>query len=179
MWFDLFVCDVGCFFVDLFSLENGVGVGLFVFIIVIVIIVVVLVVVFFIWGCLCCLWVVCCGCFDLFGVSDDCIVVQLWFDVECSVREGDWDVVIVFCYWVLVCGLLECDLIDLVFGVIVQVIVCEVSVVFVDELDVLCCVVVVFDDVCYFGYCVMVVSYGEFVVIDEWFCICCIEVVVV
>jgi len=166
-WFDLVARDIGRFFEDLFSADNGANIGPSALIIVSVIIAGALIAALIIWGRPRSSRAVRRARADLLGASDDRTAAQLRSDAERSARAGDWNSATIFRYRAIARSLLERDLIDPAPGATAQAIARDASTVFADEADAMRRAAVSFDDVRYLGHAATPESYRELTATDE------------
>lgn len=166
-WFDLVSRDVGRFFSDLFSSENGANVGPSALIIVSVVIVAALVAALIIWGKPRSSRAVRRARTDLLGANDDRTAAQLRADAERSARDGDWDTATILRYRAIARSLWERDLIDPAPGATAQSIAREASGVFAEEADALRRAAGAFDDVRYLEHAASRESYRDLAETDD------------
>lgn len=166
-WFDLLARDIGRFFADLFSSENGVNVGPSALVVVSLLIVAALVTALIIWGRPRRSRAVRRPHGELLGADDDRTAAQLRADAERSAKAGDWDEATILRFRALARGLLERDLIDPSPGATAQAIAREVSSVVAAEGAAVRSAATAFDDVRYLRHPATSESYAELAATDE------------
>ncbi len=166
-WFDLLARDIGRFFADLFSSENGENIGPSALVVVSLLIFAALVTALIIWGRPRRSRAVRRPHGDLLGAADDRTAAQLRTDAERSARAGDWDDATILRFRALARGLLERDLIDPSPGATAQAIAREVSSVVAAEGAAVRNAATTFDDVRYLRHPATAESYAELAATDE------------
>lgn len=166
-WFDRVAQDVGRFFADLFSSDNGASIGPSALIIVTLIIVAALITALIIWGKPRRSRAVKRSRADLLGAQDDRTAAQLRSEAERRAREGDWDTATVLRYRAIARSLLERDLIDPAPGATAQAIARDASTVFTAEAAAMHRAASAFDDVRYLGHSATQDSYHDLAETDD------------